>query len=237
MKVGSPLALRYLRPDWVAPLGSSSLVFNFIFAYWLVGTRQLSLSSSILRIGADFPAVTSTDINGTAVIVLGVILILIFSSINHGLSQTIDIPTLNELWTRASWLAYYVFLILFTGTTYFISHLLAALLASRASYSPLPSPTIQIGSRAPAPGNAVKVLAGKVWGSWKTFEGKVLRRMEGMFSRTEDSRLVWLQGIGWSVCGGSLAGLCLVFTKVIVKIFGLPGHPVRLTSPRRYLFD
>ena len=38
--VGSPLALRYLRPDWVAPLGSSSLVFNFLFAYWLVGTRK-----------------------------------------------------------------------------------------------------------------------------------------------------------------------------------------------------
>lgn len=39
--VGSPLALRYLRPDWVAPLGASSLIFNFMFAYWLVGTRTL----------------------------------------------------------------------------------------------------------------------------------------------------------------------------------------------------
>lgn len=39
--LGSPLALRYLRPDWVAPLGASSLIFNFVFAYFLVGTREL----------------------------------------------------------------------------------------------------------------------------------------------------------------------------------------------------
>lgn len=38
--LGSPLALRYLRPDWVAPLGASSLIFNFVFAYFLVGTRE-----------------------------------------------------------------------------------------------------------------------------------------------------------------------------------------------------
>jgi hypothetical protein len=36
-------------------------------------------------------AVTSTDIRGTAVIVLGVILIMVFSSINHGLQQAISI--------------------------------------------------------------------------------------------------------------------------------------------------
>lgn len=34
-------------------------------------------------------AVTATDIRGTAVIVLGVILIMVFSSINHGLQQSI----------------------------------------------------------------------------------------------------------------------------------------------------
>jgi hypothetical protein len=36
-------------------------------------------------------AVTPTDIRGTAVIVLGVILIMIFSSINHGLQQSISV--------------------------------------------------------------------------------------------------------------------------------------------------
>ena len=38
----------------------------------------------------DLSAVTATDIRGTAVIVLGVILIMVFSSINHGLQQSIS---------------------------------------------------------------------------------------------------------------------------------------------------
>lgn len=50
--------------------------------------------------------------------------------------------------------------------------------------------------------------------------------MEITFARADDARLIWLEGIGWAVAGGSLAGLCLVFTKAIVKIFGNPGHPV-----------
>jgi hypothetical protein len=86
--VGSPLALKYLRPDWVAPLGSTALIFNFIFARWLVGTRKL-MNESVHKPNA--PAVTATDIRGTAVIVLGVILIMVFSSINHGLQQSITI--------------------------------------------------------------------------------------------------------------------------------------------------
>jgi hypothetical protein len=55
-------------------------------------------------------------------------------------------------------------------------------------------------------------------------------RLERVFGGTEDARLTWLEGIGWGVTGGSLAGLCLVFTKAVVKIFALPGNAV---SPRQ----
>lgn len=44
--VGSTLSLKYLRSDWVAPLGSTSLVFNFLFAKWLVGTREWSTAKN-----------------------------------------------------------------------------------------------------------------------------------------------------------------------------------------------
>jgi len=44
-----------------------------------------------LTISTNMVAVTATDIRGTAVIVLGVILIMVFSSINHGLQQAISI--------------------------------------------------------------------------------------------------------------------------------------------------
>ena len=36
--IGSTLALEYMRAEYVAPLGSTSLVFNFLFARFLVGT-------------------------------------------------------------------------------------------------------------------------------------------------------------------------------------------------------
>jgi hypothetical protein len=86
------MALRYLRPDWVAPLGSSALIFNFIFARWLVGTRECGCETGMCsRYRSNRSAVTATDIRGTAVIVLGVILIMVFSSINHGLQQAISV--------------------------------------------------------------------------------------------------------------------------------------------------
>ncbi|KAK8869760.1 hypothetical protein IAR55_000328 [Kwoniella newhampshirensis] len=205
---GSPLALRYLRPDWVAPLGSSSLVFNFLFARWLVGTP-----------------VTPTDIRGTAVIIVGVILIIVFSSINHGLIQSLDIDRLNSLWTRGSWIAYFIFIILFTSFVYLLSNLLAAFLASRASFSPLPSPTLELPTSKPKEPNAFKGFFLRITKGRKRIENFALRRMESLFQRTDDARLIWLQGIGWAVTGGSLAGLCLVFTKAAVKLFGLSGHP------------
>ncbi|WVR05179.1 hypothetical protein IAU60_002191 [Kwoniella sp. DSM 27419] len=206
---GSPLALRYLRPDWVAPLGSSSLVFNFLFARWLVGTP-----------------VTSTDIQGTIIIIFGVILIIIFSSINHGLRQSIDVERLNFLWTRGSWLAYFVLIVALTSFTFLVASLFASFLKSRQSFSPLPSPTLELPTSRPAKPNAFKAFFSRLRTAWKQGENRALKRMETVFARTDDARLIWFQGIGWAVCGGSLAGLCLVFTKAAVKLFGLPGHPL-----------
>ena len=40
--IGSTLALEYMRAEYVAPLGSTSLVFNFLFARFLVGTPVTS---------------------------------------------------------------------------------------------------------------------------------------------------------------------------------------------------
>jgi hypothetical protein len=177
---------------------------------------------------ANITAVTASDIRGTALIVLGVILILVFSSINHGLDQNLGITRLNSLWTRGSWLAWFPLLLIFTFLTFWVSHLLASLLKSRASLSPLPSPTIGLQAR-PKPVNPVVGFVKKGWKGWKRVEGRVLDRMEKMFQRTDDARLLWLQGIGWAVTGGSLAGLCLVFTKAVVKISGLPAHPVSET--------
>lgn len=61
--VGSTLALEFLRAEYVAPLGSSSLIFNVVFAFLLAGTP-----------------ITRLDVAGTAVIIVGVVGVVAFSN-------------------------------------------------------------------------------------------------------------------------------------------------------------
>lgn len=140
---------------------------------------------------------------------------------------------LNGLWRHGGWLSYFFFMVLFTFLTFLVTHLFARLLKSRTSYSPIGSPTLGIAPTRPRPSNAVVAFFKRLWGTWKGLESKILARMEITFSRTDDARIIWLQGIGWAVAGGSLAGLCLVFTKAVVKIFYNPGHPVSCRNPFR----
>lgn len=114
--------------------------------------------------------------------------------------------------------------------TYVVTDLIAKVLRSRSSFSPLPSPTMGLPTSRTAPREsrfgACKRPIIHLYAQWKTAETIVLTHLERMFARTDDNRLLWLQGIGWAVAGGSLAGLCLVFTKAVVKTYFLPGHPV-----------
>jgi hypothetical protein len=56
--------------------------------------------------------------------------------------------------------------------------------------------------------------------------------LDRLFAGTEDAKITWLEGIGWGVTGGSLAGMCLVFTKAVVKITALPGNAVSSEGSR-----
>ncbi|KAJ9093893.1 hypothetical protein QFC21_006266 [Naganishia friedmannii] len=230
--VGSTLSLKYLRSDWVAPLGSTSLVFNFLFAKLLVGVE-----------------VTQSDIRGTSLIVLGVLCILVFSSINHGLDGVITVERLSQMWSRGNWLAWFFFITFSTIFVYETTHLLALLLKSRESLSPGPTSLEEDdlptggGRRKPPPTYAKNPLfktLRAVLGAVKTLRGKLLLHLERALERTDDTRVRYMAGIGWAVVGGSLAGGCLVFTKAVrtteinafllfefdrVKIMSLPGKP------------
>jgi hypothetical protein len=132
------------------------------------------------------------------------------------------------LWTRIDWLVYFAFLILFTSSTYFASSVLARLLASRASFSPLPSPTIELNTARSKPPNPIVGFFKRCGASSRRANDFVLRHVERLLQRAEDPRVTWLQGIGWAVCGGSLAGMCLVFTKAVVSLLGRHDHPVSM---------
>jgi hypothetical protein len=167
--VGSTLALAYLPAEsvhllglspllklasrYVAPLGSSSLIFNFLFAW-----RKLSWPKSG---HPDSDAVlvktkiTQLDILGGFVIIAGVVGVIVSLfylarlsvssrnasqvSGNHKSSEADDIearlshPVLQELWAKPAWIAYFVILELLTLSVYWLAHIFQSVWDERES--------------------------------------------------------------------------------------------------------
>ncbi|KAF7315613.1 hypothetical protein MIND_00076700 [Mycena indigotica] len=197
--LGSTLALEYMRAEYVAPLGSSSLIFNFLFARFLIGTQ-----------------VTSADIYGTIVVVLGVIGIVAFGSINSGLGTETDVDHLTRLWRRGPWLGYFFMMSLALIVLLIATYKLDALLAARSELDadPRPSKRHQISR-----GRNVVVRAWQtVLGLWELGMGMLSEWLEWWTGPKDDTTIAWTLGIGWSCCGGGLAGGCLVFSKATVQL-------------------
>lgn len=129
---------------------------------------------------------------------------------------------LSALWSRGSWLSYFFVLVFATWAVYLVGDMLHKVAKQRASFSPLPSPVLGRGSRPPLALNFFQ----RVMAKWRSAESTILGHLERLLQRTDDARVSWMEGIFFASCGGSLAGLCLVFTKAIVKIMWGPGHPV-----------
>ncbi|KZT54231.1 hypothetical protein CALCODRAFT_439009 [Calocera cornea HHB12733] len=203
--LGSTLALQYLRAEYVAPLGATSLIFNFLFASWLVGTP-----------------VTRTDIRGTVIVILGVIGIVVFGSIHSpDLSNSVDLARLKHLWSRAAWWGYFLLMALGTLFTYLGSSLLESALHARDELElpvhapPPPVPKWLAAGRL----RLLGVVLGKAGEAWRAVQGKVERVVDA----SDDKFLSWVLAMGWSCCGGALAGGTLVFAKACVNLLALGG--------------
>ncbi|ORZ12769.1 hypothetical protein BCR42DRAFT_419930 [Absidia repens] len=90
--IGSTIALNYLKTQWVAPLGSVALIYNFIFAKILVGTN-----------------ITRKDVLGTLVVVASVIWIVVFGGMYSGEDPeaSISLERLKTLFTRPIFIIYF----------------------------------------------------------------------------------------------------------------------------------
>ncbi|KAI9495043.1 hypothetical protein BDB00DRAFT_267683 [Zychaea mexicana] len=90
--IGSTIALNYLKTQWVAPLGSVALIYNFLFAKILVGTK-----------------ITRKDVLGTCVVVASVIWIVVFGGMYNGddPEDTISLENLKMLFTRPIFIIYF----------------------------------------------------------------------------------------------------------------------------------
>jgi len=195
--LGSTLALEYLRAEYVAPLGSTSLIFNFLFAKFLV----------------DSP-VTQYDIWGTIIVIIGVIGIVAFGSINSGIESGTSAKILTSLWTRGNWLAYFFFMsFTLIGLYIFISQL-DAVLAARSDLSAAP-----FGSSGPSRNELPRAsFVGRVKAYWDDAMDRIKAYLEIWTGPHEDKRIAWTLGIGWACCGGGLAGGTLVFAKAAVQL-------------------
>ncbi|KAI0682982.1 hypothetical protein BC835DRAFT_1397425 [Cytidiella melzeri] len=195
--IGSTLALQYMRAEYVAPLGSTSLIFNFLFAKFLVNSP-----------------VTSNDIYGTIIVIIGVIGIVAFGSINSGLAQETDAKHLTYLWTRGNWLAYFFFMAFTLLSVYIFTSQLEAVLAARSDLSALPYGSVDMRVTKPASRN----IFGKAVVVWKAAMLRLRVFLESWTGSHDDKRIAWTLGIGWACCGGGLAGGCLVFAKAGVQL-------------------
>ncbi|KDQ21464.1 hypothetical protein BOTBODRAFT_168725 [Botryobasidium botryosum FD-172 SS1] len=194
--IGSSLALEYMRAEYVAPLGSSSLIFNFMFASALIGTP-----------------VTRTDIYGTATVILGVIGIVAFGSINSGLSTSTDLEHLAHLWGRSGWIVYFIISTVLIALTYLGAGILDRVLAARAEFEASP-----FGGSTPGSRGASTSWWGKTKERYNNVEIRVRERMENWMAAKSDKTVAWTLAIGWACCGGAMAGGCLVFAKACVKL-------------------
>ncbi|KAJ7783262.1 hypothetical protein B0H16DRAFT_1357895 [Mycena metata] len=204
--IGSTLALEYMRAEYVAPLGSSSLVFNFLFARFLVGTP-----------------VTSTDIYGTIVVVLGVIGIVAFGSINSGLATETDVTHLTSLWRRGGWLGFFFFMALSLILLVVATGQLDAVLAARSELNSVPfAPGLPTSNRPsetdPRAQNIVAKAVGSVQRIWRSTMVLLVDWLELWTAPKGDTTIAWTLGIGWACSGGGLAGGTLVFAKATVNL-------------------
>ncbi|CAI2162662.1 6950_t:CDS:2 [Funneliformis geosporum] len=89
--VGSTIALNYLKTQWVAPLGSVSLIFNCIFAKMLVGTE-----------------ITRRHIIGTIIVLISVCWVVFFGGQNNShVESSLTLRSLESLITQKSFIIYF----------------------------------------------------------------------------------------------------------------------------------
>ena len=167
--------------------------------------------------------------------VLGVIGIVAFGSINSGLSTEVDVTHITALWRRAGWLGYFftmsaalLLLLFFTSRLDFVlasrSDIAGApFSAARPRPNGLPTSTsnLTIGKGNRSVWRMIKGFFGSIKGLWEGLVTWVTDLLEAWVAPKDDKQIAWTLGIGWACCGGGLAGGCLVFAKATC-VFELP---------------
>lgn len=203
--------------EYVAPLGSTSLIFNFIFARLLVGTP-----------------VVRTDIIGTLIIVLGVIGVVLFGNARthddaFDKESNLSLSLLKEIWGRGNWIAYLTCLEVTTAWCFWMSAIVHEVCMGRvedergdAERNTDIEGMLGGGRRSAGGGEGFieRVKAGwvRVRRGHAGLRKGVKRVVEKWAQSKPDSTIRKTAGLCWSITGGLLAGQTLVFAKSAVKV-------------------
>ncbi|KAG0027700.1 hypothetical protein BGZ82_008802 [Podila clonocystis] len=207
---GSTIALNFLKTQWVAPLGSMALIFNFIFAKILVGTR-----------------IVRKDVWGTIVVMISVIWIVVFGGMNSSgadVEETLTLPELKALFSRPVFIIY--FSILNVAIAMFLSLGLYAFWA------------ITMDDESGELRKNMKTRLTKLLGtnrfaraSGLTLESDAgvrvdVRSDEGVRADASDLRMKKVVAMIMSACGGLLASETLLLAKSGVRLItsSVNGH-------------
>ncbi|KAF9900048.1 hypothetical protein EC991_007964 [Linnemannia zychae] len=188
---GSTIALNFLKTQWVAPLGSIALIFNFVFAKILVGTQ-----------------ITRQDVYGTVVVMASVVWIVVFGGMNSSgdIEETMTLTDLKMLFARV------VFIIYFSVLNGIIFAFLGLGMYAYWAIS-LDDESGQLRKNMKARLTQLLGTNRFARASGLTFEGD-----EGLAAEARDQRLKKVVAMIFSACGGLLASETLLLAKSGVKL-------------------
>ncbi|KAF9274687.1 hypothetical protein BGZ68_000431, partial [Mortierella alpina] len=188
---GSTIALNFLKTQWVAPLGSIALIFNFVFAKILVGTQ-----------------ITRQDVYGTIVVMASVVWVVVFGGMNSSgdLEDKLTLDDLKQLFARV------VFIIYFSILNTIIFMFLA--LGMYAYWA------ISLDDESGQLRKNMKTKLTYLLGTnrFARASGLTLEGDEGLEAEARDQRLKKVVAMIMSACGGLLASETLLLAKSGIKL-------------------
>lgn len=179
--------------------------------------------------------------------IVGVIGIVAFGSINSGLATETDAAHLSHLWRRGGWLGFFFFMAFSLALLLLFTSKLDALLASRSEINAAPfsgiaiPPTTTAGPRREGQElslwQKVAGIGSTLRGYWDSAMVKVGEWLELWTASKDDKQIAWTLGIGWACCGGGLAGGCLVFAKASYVASSFEPSNAYLDDSRTLVFN
>lgn len=212
--------MQFLRAEYVAPLGSSSLVFNLFLARLIVGTP-----------------IGRLDVIGTLITVLGTIGTVVFGNMKNeseiDVEANLSITVLKRIWARSDWIVYLSFLEASTAFMLWLSTIVHAVCIARVEEergdvdgerdANIDEMVDGGGGRRGNLDDASFMTKVKVWrNEFRKRHGRVRKLVRGYVEKWSQSRpdssIRKLAGLLWSITAGMSAGQCLIMAKSGVKV-------------------